>query len=258
MSEQRLNGEASAALVTGGGRRIGLAIACRLARAGYAVAIHCSPSSLAEAEREAEKIIRDGGRACALGADLSDAAGVEQLIARAGAAFGALSLLVNNASTFEMDSPADFTLDQWERNFAVNLRAPCVLARRFAEAAPRGANASIVNIIDQRVLRLTPQFFSYTLSKAALWTATQTMAQGFAPLGVRVNAVGPGPSLANSIQGGAGFLREVAGLPLEGPIEPDEIAEAVLYLARARHVTGQMIAVDAGQHLSWATPDIVL
>jgi len=243
------------ALVAGGGRRIGLRISERLAGAGYAVVLHCGPSSIGEAERAAARIEAGGAKAAALSLDLSDAAAVGGLIAKAGALIGPLTLLVNNASVFEDDRAPDFDVEGFDQHIAVNLRAPAVLARDFVRQAPAGA--SIVNIIDQRVLRLTPQFFSYTLSKAALWTATLTMAQAFAPLGVRVNAVGPGPVLPNDRQGEAGFAREVQGLPLGRAVDPDDIADAVLYLARARNVTGQMIAVDAGQHLAWNTPDIV-
>ena len=138
---------------------------------------------------------------------------------------------------------------------AVNLRAPVQLSSAFVAALPAGREGCVVNIVDQRVWRLNPRFFSYTLSKSALWTATQTMAQAFAPR-VRVNAVGPGPTLANNMDGAEGFAREAAAVPLGRAVEPGEIADAVLYLARARGVTGQMIAVDGGQHLAWKTPDV--
>lgn len=247
------------ALVTGAAKRIGLRICERLARAGYAVVLHCSPASSAGAKAEAARITQQGGRICVLSLDLADAGALERLIAEAGAMFGPLTLLINNAAIFKEDDAAAFDLDQWERHFAVNLRAPLVLSRDFVRQAPADAqDAAIINIIDQRVLRPTPQFFSYTLSKAALWTATLTMAQAFAPRGIRVNAVGPGPVLPNDNQGEAGFVREVEGLPLARAVELDDIAEAVLYLSRARNVTGQMIAVDAGQHLAWRTPDVVL
>lgn len=236
------------ALVTGGGRRIGLRIAERLAGAGYAVVVHCGPASLEEAERAAGRLRAGGGRAGALSLDLADAAATGALIAKAGAPFGPLTLLVNNASAFEPDSARDFDVEGFDRHIAVNLRAPAILARDFVRQAPEGA--SIVNIIDQRVLRLSPAYFTYTLAKAALWTATQTMAQEFAPHGVRVNAVGPGPVFPNANEGEAGFLREVQGLPLGRAVDADDIADAVLYLAGARNVTGQMIAVDAGQHLA--------
>jgi NAD(P)-dependent dehydrogenase (short-subunit alcohol dehydrogenase family) len=245
------------AVVTGSARRIGLRIAERLAMAGYAVVLECSPCSLVAAREAAERIEERGGRAAVLAHDLSVESELCRVIAEAGAIFGPLSLLVNNASVFEDDAAASFDLELWDRHFAVNVRAPAVLSRDFARQLPSGLEGAIVNIIDQRVFRLTPQFFTYTLSKAALWTATRTMAQAFASQKIRVNAVGPGPALPNESQGEAGFSREVEGLLLKRPIAPDEIADAVLYLAGARNVTGQMIAVDAGQHLGWMTPDIV-
>lgn len=247
-----------AALVTGAARRIGLRISERLARAGYAVALHCSPASRADAEAAASKIAAQGGEAFVLIADLENAEAAARLVGDASAALGPLGLLVNNAAIFEEDDAASFDLERWERHFSVNLRAPAILSRDFARQLPPGAEGAIVNIIDQRVLRPTPQFFSYALSKSALWTATQTMAQAFAARRIRVNAVGPGPVLPSDSQGAAAFEREVEGLPLKRAVELDDIADAVLYLATAHNVTGQMIAVDAGQHLAWQTPDVVL
>ncbi|WP_026608350.1 SDR family oxidoreductase [Methylocapsa acidiphila] len=246
------------ALVTGAARRIGLRICERLASARYAVVLHCRPSSRAEAEAAAARMIADGGRVSVLARDLGDVCALERMIDEASTVFGPLSLLVNNAAIFEDDAAADFDLERWERHFAINLRAPAVLARDFARRLPAEAEGAIVNVIDQRVWRPTPQFFSYTLSKTALWTATRTMAQAFAARRIRVNAVGPGPVLPNDEQGEGGFLREVEGLPLHRAIPLDDVADAVLYLAQARNVTGQMIAVDAGQHLAWQTPDVVL
>lgn len=230
----------------------------RLAIAGYAVVLHCSPASRGEAEAAAARIVAKGGKIAVVAADLLDPQPLEHLIEQAEASFGRLSLLVNNAALFEEDEADSFDLVRWERNFSVNLRAPAVLSRDFVRRMPEGAEGVIINIIDQRVLRPTPQFFSYALSKAALWSATRTMAQAFAPRGVRVNAVGPGPVLPNDSQGEAGFAREIEGLPLGRPVGLDDVAEAVLYLAAARNVTGQMIAVDGGQHLAWRTPDVVL
>jgi NAD(P)-dependent dehydrogenase (short-subunit alcohol dehydrogenase family) len=246
------------ALVTGSARRIGLGIAERLASAGYAVILHGRESSREACERAASAIKRRGGRASTLTADLADSAALTSLIANASRIFGPLTLLVNNAAIFEPDEAGSFSLDQWEQHFLVNLRAPAILARDFARNLPEGAEGAIINIIDQKVLHPNPQCFSYTLSKAALWTATRTMAQAFASRGIRVNAVGPGPVLPNVAQGEPGFEHEVEGLPLARAVALDDIGDAVLYLAGARNVTGQMIAVDAGQHLAWKTPDIVL
>ena len=247
-----------AALVTGAAKGIGLRIAGRLASAGYSVVLHCSENSHALAGAAAADLSALGGKACALPSDLREPAALERLAAEAKAIFGPLTLLVNNAAIFETDDAASFDLELWEKHFSVNLKAPLVLSRDFATQLPAGTEGAIINIIDQRVFRPTPQFFTYSLSKSALWAATRTMAQAFAPRGIRVNAVGPGPVSPNGGQGEEGFAREVRGLPLARAIAPDDIADAVLYLARARNVTGQMIAIDAGQHLAWQTPDVVL
>ncbi|RDI59219.1 SDR family oxidoreductase [Microvirga subterranea] len=244
-----------AALVTGGARRIGRHIVERLAREDYAVAIHCNRSSR-EAEEVATRIRSAGGQAAVVKADLADGAAVEGLVAAASAALGPLTLLVNNASIFEPDELTSLSHDAWERHFAINLRAPSFLARDFARQLPESAEGCIVNIVDQRVWKPTPQFFSYSLTKAALFAATRTMAQALAPR-IRANAVGPGPTLANERQAEEDFGRQSRAVPLGHGGTPDEIAEAVLYLARARSVTGQMIAVDGGQHLAWETPDVV-
>jgi len=245
------------ALVTGAARRIGLRIAERLAEKGYGVILHCSPGSLPETTSAAMRLAQRGVVAGVVSGDLADPARAGQIVAQAKSIAGPLSLLVNNASIFEPDTASDFPLDLWERHFAINLRAPAILCRDFAAQVEPGNPASIVNMIDQRVLRPTPQFFSYALSKSALWAATKTMAQTFAPQGIRVNGIGPGPVLPNGPQGEAGFQKEIQGLPLKRAVSMDDIADAVLYLAEARTVTGQLIAVDAGQHLAWETPDIV-
>src|SRR5215218_3146300 len=242
------------ALVTGGAQRIGRRIVERLAEEGYAVAIHCRRST-DEAEKMASRIREVGGQAAVLQADLADAGAVERLVPEAVRALGPLSLLVNNASEFEPDEVGTLSQDRWDRHFAVNLRAPAFLARDFAHQLPADGQGCIVNIVDQRVWKLTPQFFSYTLTKAALFSATQTMAQALAPR-IRVNAIGPGPTLSNVRQGDEDFAKQSEAVLLGRGGTPDEIADAVLYLAKARSVTGQMIAVDGGQHLAWETPDV--
>jgi NAD(P)-dependent dehydrogenase (short-subunit alcohol dehydrogenase family) len=243
------------ALVTGGAKRIGRAIALCLAEEGYAVAIHCRRSR-GEAEDVKALIEKGGGHADIVTADLADPGDVNSLIHKAGAALGPLTLLVNNASLFEPDEVQSLDADLWERHFAINLRAPAFLARDFARQLPDGGDGAIVNIIDQRVWKLNPQFFSYTLSKSALLTATRTIAQALAPR-IRVNAVGPGPTLTSSRQSAEDFARQGEALPLRQSPKPEDIAEAVAYLAKARSVTGQMLAVDGGQHLAWQTPDVL-
>lgn len=237
-----------AALVTGASARIGLAIARYLGHAGYSVVLHASHRSLARAQAEAEALVALGAHATALAADLADPASCDDLVARAGEA-DQLRLLVNNAAIFEADTAEAPDLELFDRHLAVNLRAPVLLASAFHARCSGTSDACVVNLIDQRILRPDTRFFSYTLAKSALWTATQIMAQAFAAKGVRVNAVGPGPVLPNAFDGQEGFASEVAAVPLRHAVTPNEVAAAVLYLAEARSVTGQFLAVDAGQHL---------
>ena len=239
-----------AALITGGARRIGAAIARALAREGYALALHANRSR-DEAEKLAAEITNAGGRARVVLADLADPTAVDGLI-EAAAAFGPLTLLVNSAAEFEPDEIGALTRARFERTMAVNLAAPLFLAQGFAAQA--GEGAAIVNVLDQRVLKPTPRFFSYTLAKSALYTATTTLAQALAPR-VRVNAVAPGPTLPSPRQSDAQFAEQAAALPLARGPSPDDIAAAVLYLAQAPAVTGVTIAVDGGQHLAWRTAD---
>ena len=243
-----------AALVTGAARRVGRALALRLAAEGFGVGLHTSARSRGDAEEVAAMIRANGGGATVVEADLADAAAVARIIPDAVGVLGPLSLLVNSASLFGEDAAQTMTPAVFDAHMAINLRAPCLLAQAFAAQIPEGGG-SVVNIIDQRVWRLNPLYFSYTLSKAALWAATQTLAQSLAPH-IRVNAIGPGPALANARQDAEAFAREVARLPLRRSAALEELADALVYLANARAVTGQMIAVDAGQHLAWETPDV--
>jgi NAD(P)-dependent dehydrogenase (short-subunit alcohol dehydrogenase family) len=241
-----------AALVTGAGRRIGRAIALALSHEGYAVMLHANRSR-ADAEKVAADINAAGGRARVVLADLGDANAVSGLVPAA-KAFGALTLLVNSASVFDQDDIETLERENFEHAMAVNLTAPLFLAKAFAAQAPDGANASIINIVDQRVFKPTPLFFSYALTKSALHNATTMLAQAFAPK-LRVNAVAPGPTLPSPRQSDAQFAAQAATVPLGRGPSPDDIAAAVLYLAKAESVTGVTIAVDGGQHLAWRTPD---
>jgi NAD(P)-dependent dehydrogenase (short-subunit alcohol dehydrogenase family) len=249
MSEPRV------ALVTGGAKRIGAAIATALAEAGYAVIVHCN-SSVLEADALVTAIHAKGGKAAVVTADLANPDAVATLMNAACKPFGPITLLVNNASVFLADTLHTLDVLTWNRQFSVNIRAPSMLAKDMAAMLPGDCKGAIINIIDQRVWKLTPEFYSYTLSKAALWAATRTMAQTLAPH-IRVNAVGPGPTLGNLHDGDKGVLHEAAGVPLRRQVDPREIAAAVVYLAQASSVTGQMIAVESGQHIGWRTPDIV-
>lgn len=243
------------ALVTGGARRIGLSIARDLASHGWAVAIHCN-RSVEEAERVVEAIRASGGRAAVLRADLTDDRECAALLPDARAALGPVTLLVNNASTFLPDRIGALDSKLWRTQFEVNLHAPVALAEAFAAALPDGLEGNIVNMIDQRVWKLNPDMFSYTLSKAALLTATRTLAQALAPR-IRVNGIGPGPTLPNPRDGEAGLKREIAGVPLARPVDPADFGRAIRFLVETRSITGQMLALDSGQHLAWRTPDMV-
>jgi len=242
-----------AALVTGGGRRIGRAICLELARAGFDVAIHYR-SSGAEAESVAGEVRALGRRAATVRADLADEAATKRLIPEAVAAIGPLAVLVNNASVFEDDRVGSLSRETWDAHMETNLRAPVVLAEAFAEQAPDGS--AIVNLLDQRILKPDPRFISYALSRNGLWWATRTLAQALAPR-IRVNGVGPGPTLPSTHQTPGQFEAEARATPLARAGSPEAVASAVRWLVDAELVTGQMIAVDGGQHLAWKTPDIV-
>jgi NAD(P)-dependent dehydrogenase (short-subunit alcohol dehydrogenase family) len=241
------------ALVTGGARRIGAAIARDLATHGYRVIVHCN-RSVTEAEELVEGLRRDEKEAAVLSADLMNTAETGELFARARARFGPIGLLVNNASAFLPDTADKPDWKAWETHFGLHLRAPAQLAQVFAAQADLDAGL-IVNVTDQRIRRLNPRFYSYTLSKSALWTATKTMALAFAPR-IRVNAIAPGPTLPNERQSEKDFARQIAGLPLKRQPALEEFGRTVRWLAETPSVTGQMIAIDGGQHLAWRTPDI--
>ena len=242
--------EAGWALVTGAARRIGQTLALACAEAGYDVVVHARGP---ETPDETANLIQATGREARIAlADLAEPADCAGLIA---AAPGPLTLLVNCASVFEDDRIETLEVQRWDAALATNLRAPMILAKAFAAALPPDRHGLIVNVVDQRVWRLNPRFFSYTLSKAALWAATQTLAQALAPR-IRVNAIGPGPTLASVHQTPEAFAAEAAAIPLEHAADVAEMGEALAYLIGARSVTGQMIAVDGGQHLAWRTPDV--
>jgi len=237
------------ALVTGAGDRIGASIAAHLAREGYAVVIHYR-SDEAGAEAVKSGIEATGGKAALVKADLAKRPQRATLIEKAAKLFGPLTVLINNASVFDPDSARDLDEALWDQHFAIHAEAPVFLARDFAAQLPGGTDGNIVNIIDERVLHLSPAYFSYTLSKSVLWTATQTLAQSLAPA-IRVNAIGPGPVLPHARQDQAAFDRNVAALPLQHNADPDAIAQGVLMLLAMPSMTGQMLALDGGQHLEF-------
>lgn len=237
------------ALVTGGARRIGRALALDLARQGYAVAVHHNASAT-EAEDVVREIAATGGRAAVVAADLADTAATDTLVTRAAAMLGPVTVLINNASLFERDSIGDFPVDLWDAHLDVNLRAPAQLTKAFAAQLPADRDGNVINLIDQRVWNLTGEFLSYSVSKVGLWGLTQMTAIALAPR-IRVNGVGPGPVLPSARQSDADFARQCAATPLGRGSSPDEICDAVRYILRAPAMTGQMIALDGGAHLTW-------
>lgn len=252
------------ALVTGAGQRLGRAMALYLARRGADVAVHYAGSRDA-AEAVVAEIRALGRHAIALQADLLDEAQTETLVPRAAEGLGgALTLLVNNASIFEHDTIQTATRQSWDRHIESNLRAPYVLIQHFARQAPPAltdengeplAQALVVNMIDQRVHKLTPEFSSYTIAKMGLWALTRTAAQGLAPH-VRVNAIGPGPTLKGSHQSEEQFAGQRAATLLKRGANASDITACLGFFIDAPAVTGQMLAVDGGQHLVWQTPDV--
>jgi len=242
-------------LITGAAKRIGRQIALDLAAAGWQVAIHYNSSADA-AVALCRQIEAAGGSAVAVPGNLSRLDVPERVIAEAGAGLGGLTCLINNASRFEPDEVGTITQESWAGHLDTNLRAPVFLSQAFAAQLPAGDAGNIINIIDQRVWKLNPRFFSYTASKAALWTATRTLAQALAPR-IRVNAIGPGPALANLRMDPEEFHKQSQLTILERGTSPEEISAAVRYILSAPAMTGQMIVLDGGQHLVWQTPDVV-
>jgi NAD(P)-dependent dehydrogenase (short-subunit alcohol dehydrogenase family) len=237
------------ALVTGAADRIGAAIARRLAAAGWAVVIHYR-SSAEKAEATAQSVRATGGRAAIVGADLADRGQRARLIGEAAKPFGPLTLLVNNASSFERDAAADLDEALWDAHFAIHAEAPAFLSRDFAAQLPEGGNGNIINIIDARVLDLSPAYLSYTLSKSVLWTMTRTLAQSLAPR-IRVNAVAPGPSEPPPHVSRAAHAQRLTELPLRDSADADGIADGVLAILNLPTMTGQMLTLDGGEHLEF-------
>ena len=237
------------ALVTGAALRLGRAIALDLARLGWRIGVHYQTSST-EAESLVEEIERLGSKALALPADLTSEAQLRGLVQSCAEELGPPTCLINNAARFEWDSIDTLDWAGWQAELDVNLRAPIFLTQAFAGTLPKDASGCVINMIDQRVWRLTPEFFSYTIAKSALWTATRTLAQALAPR-IRVNAIGPGPVLPSLRQSQEDFERECRAAPLGRAATVEEVCRAVRFLLDSPSVTGQMIALDSGQHLAW-------
>jgi NAD(P)-dependent dehydrogenase (short-subunit alcohol dehydrogenase family) len=253
------------ALVTGAARRLGRAMALRLAERGHDVVVHYSGSAEA-AEATAEEIRALGRKAATVRADLTVESEMQGLLPAAAEAIGApLTVLINNASIFEYDNMQTATRESWDRHIDSNLRAPFVLSQALAAQIPPAepdengepeARGLIVNMIDQRVRKLTPEFMTYTIAKMGLWALTQTSAQALAPH-IRVNAIGPGPTMQGARQSAEHFARQRAATVLERGANPEDITAALGYFLDAPAVTGQLLCVDGGQHLGWRTPDVL-
>ena len=241
------------ALVTGAARRIGRAIARDLAAHGWAVAIHYNRSE-EEAQDAVAAIEAAGGRAAALPAELTDESAVRTLIPAAAEALGPVTLLVNSAAAFVHDDILEGTRETWDLHMEANLRAPTVLTQDFAKALPDDTTGNVVNILDQRVWNPTPYFMSYTVSKIGLWTLTRTLAMALAPR-IRVNAIGPGPTLKGERQSEEHFRRQWQSIPMGRSTGTDEIAAAIRFILDTPSLTGQMIALDGGEQRGWAQPD---
>jgi len=254
-----------AALVTGGARRLGRAMALFLAGRGMDVVVHYVGAA-DEAEKTATEIRAMGVRATTVYADLLIEADQEGLISRASDLIGKpLNVLINNASVFEYDTLETATRESWDRHMESNLRAPFVLTQEFSRQVPPVvldanneplAQGCVVNMIDQRVRKLTPEFMSYTIAKMGLWALTQTAARALAPT-VRVNAIGPGPTMQGARQSAKHFERQRRATVLGRGSNPDDIVGALGYILDAPALTGQLLCIDGGQHLAWQTPDVL-
>lgn len=243
------------ALITGAARRIGRAISLDLAAHGWDIAIHylSAHEEAIELKKEIEAL---GKRAILLKGDLCSAEDAHALPGRCAADLAPPTCLINNGSIFQYDDIASLTLEQWDRHIDVNLRAPILLSQAFATTLPQNESGNIINVIDQRVWKLTPQYFSYTIAKSALWTATKTLAQSLAPR-IRVNAIGPGPVLQSVHQNEEQFAKQRRNTLLEKGASTEDLTRAVRFILDSPALTGQMIALDSGQHLAWQTPDII-
>lgn len=244
-------------LITGAAKRIGQTIALHMAQKGWQIAVHHHDSH-GEATGTVKLIENAGGKAFVIQSDLSVRAEAAILINECATLAGEpVTALVNNASVFEEDDVYSTSNESWDKHLEINLHAPFVLSQSLAKALDGKQRGNIINIIDQRVLKLNPQFMSYTLAKSGLWTLTRTLAQALAPT-IRVNAIGPGPTLASIHQSEDDFTAEFDAVPLGSGPDVKEIASTIAYILDTPSITGQMIALDGGQHLAWKTPDIDL
>ena len=246
--------EANKIIITGGATRIGAAIAEKLSNPGVEIVIHYNKSKIS-AERLKKKLSKNGTKVYLIKGDLSKETDLNKIIKFSKAKLKYFDCLINNASLFENDKIENFTTDSWGKHLRTNLRTPALLSKEFIKNI-KSANNNIINIIDQRVFKLTPFFFSYTISKTGLYTLTKTTAMSFAPK-VRVNGIAPGPTLKNKRQSDKHFKKQYLATPLKKKVDVKEICNAVDFFIKNRSITGQVLAIDSGQNLNWQTPDVL-
>jgi len=246
--------EANKIIITGGANRIGAAIAKKLSAPGVEIVIHYNKSEF-NAKKLKKELSKNKTKIYLVKGDLSKETDVDKIVKFAKSKLKYFNCLINNASLFENDKIDNFTTDSWGRHLRTNLRTPALLSKEFSKNI-KGKNNNIINIIDQRVFKLTPFFFSYTISKTGLYTLTKTSAMSFAPK-IRVNGIAPGPTIKNKRQSVKHFKKQYLSTPLRKQVKVEEICNAVDFLIKNRSITGQVIAVDSGQSLNWQTPDIM-
>ena len=246
--------EANKIIITGGSTRIGAAIAEKLSGPGKEIVIHFNKSK-SKAEKLKKKLSKNKTKVYLVKGDLSKEMDVNKIVKFAKSKLKYFDCLVNNASLFENDKIENFSTNSWGKHLRINLRAPAYLSKNFAKNI-RGKNNNIINIIDQRIFKLTPFFFSYTISKTGLYTLTKTSAMSLAPK-IRVNGIAPGPTLKNKRQNKKHFRKQYLATPLRKQVDVGEICNAVDFIIKNRSITGQVIALDSGQSLNWQTPDII-
>ena len=246
--------EARKIIITGGATRMGAAIARHLSGANKEILIHYNKSRL-KAEKLKKELSKKGTKVYIVKGDLSKETDIKKIIKFAKSKLKFFDCLVNNASLFENDKLENFSLDSWSKHLRTNLRAPALLTKEFSKNV-KGKNNNIINIIDQRVFKLTPYFFSYTLSKTGLYTLTKTSAMSLAP-NIRVNAIAPGPTIKNQRQSEKHFKKQYLATPLKRQVDVEQICNAVDFFIKNISITGQVLAIDSGQNLNWQTPDVM-
>ena len=246
--------EARKIIITGGATRIGAAIAKKLSGQNNEILIHYNRSK-SKAEKLKKDLSKNGTKIYLVKGDLKKETDIKKIIKFAKLKLKFFDCLVNNASVFENDKLENFSLDSWSKHIRTNLRAPALLSKEFAKNV-KGKNNNIINIIDQRVFKLTPYFFSYTLSKTGLYTLTKTSAMSLSP-NIRVNAIAPGPTIKNQRQSEKHFKKQYLATPLKRQVDVEQICNAVDFFIKNISITGQVLAIDSGQNLNWQTPDIM-